>query len=51
MTGAGRAGILVESPWGIGIMTLQGAVFQVPVMVPNGTRLGRWLLNTHDNLF
>jgi hypothetical protein len=51
MTGAGRAGILVESPWGIGIMTLQGASFQVPVMEPNGTRLGRWLLNTHDNQF
>jgi len=51
ITGAGRAGILVESPWGIGIMTLQGATFQVPVMEPNGTRLGRWLLNTHDNQF
>ena len=51
MTGAGRAGILVESPWGIGIMTLQGTSFQVPVMEPNGTRLGRWLLNTHDNWF
>lgn len=51
MTGDGRASILVESPWGIGIMTLQGASFQVPVMTPNGTRLGRWLLNTHDNWF
>lgn len=51
VTGAGRAGILVESPWGIGIMTLQGADFQVPVMAPNGTRLGGWLLNTHDNWF
>jgi len=51
MTGAGRAGILVESPWGIGIMILQGASFQVPVMAPNGTRLGNWLLNTHDNCF
>jgi subtilisin family serine protease len=51
MTGAGRAGILVESPWGIGIMTLQGGTFQVPVMKPNGTALGRWRLNTHDNQF
>jgi hypothetical protein len=50
-TGAGRANILVESPWGIGIMALQGTSFQVPVMAPNGTRLGRWLLNTHDNWF
>jgi hypothetical protein len=51
MTSPGRASILVESPWGVGIMTLQGASFQVPVMTPNGTRLGRWLLNTHDNWF
>jgi subtilisin family serine protease len=51
MTGARRAGIFVESPWGAGIMVLQGSTFQVPVMVPNGTRLGRWLLNTHDNWF
>lgn len=51
MTGGGRAGILVESPWGLGIMTLQGTTFQVPFMAPNGTRLGSWLLNTHDNWF
>jgi hypothetical protein len=49
MTGTGRAGLLVESPWGVGIMTLRGGSFEVPVMSPNGTRLGRWLLNTHDN--
>ena len=51
ITGSGRANIHVESPWGIGIMTLQGATFQVPVMKPNGSRLGKWLLNTHDNWF
>lgn len=51
MTGTGRAGILVESPWGIGIMDLQGATFQVPTMAQNGTRLGSWVLNTHDNMF
>lgn len=49
MTAIGRAEILVESPWGIGIMRLDGDTFQVPVMVPNGTRLGSWVLNTHDN--
>ena len=43
MTGAGRADILVESPWGIGVMSLQGVSFQVPAMSPNGTRLGSWL--------
>ncbi|MGE3467256.1 MAG: S8 family serine peptidase [Pyrinomonadaceae bacterium] len=51
MTGSSRDGILVESPWGLGIMLLNGTSFQVPVMEPNGTRLGRWLLNTHDNWF
>lgn len=51
MTGVGKSSILVESPWGIGIMTLGGSTFQVPFMAPNGTRLGNWLLNTHDNEF
>jgi subtilisin family serine protease len=51
MTRNGCADILVESPWGIGIMSLQGAGFEVPVMAPNGTRFGGWLLNTHDNRF
>ena len=51
MTGAGRASVLVESPWGIGILTFQAGTFQAPVMVPNGTRLGGWLLNTADNRF
>jgi hypothetical protein len=51
MTRTGCADILVESPWGIGIMSLHGSGFQVPVMAPNGTRFGGWLLNTHDNRF
>jgi hypothetical protein len=51
MTGGGRANILVESPWGAGIFELAAAgdTFNVPVMYPNGTRLGGWVLNTHDN--
>jgi len=51
LTGANRAQLMVESPWGLGLMSLRGASFDVPVMVPNGARLGNWLLNTHDNLF
>jgi len=51
LTGANRAQLMVESPWGLGVMSLRGASFDVPVMVPNGARLGNWLLNTHDNLF
>ncbi len=51
LTGGGRANILVESPWGIGIFALSGATFDVPMMAPNGTRFGGWLLNTADNWF
>ena len=41
--------ILVTSPWGIGILKLSGNTFTVPMMQPNGTRFGGWLLNTADN--
>jgi hypothetical protein len=51
LTGNGRANILVESPWGIGIFALSGTTFDVPMMAPNGTRFGGWLLNTSDNRF
>src|SRR5919202_2699939 len=46
-----RAEILVTSPWGIGILKLAGNTFTVPMMAPNGTRFGGWLLNTGDNHF
>ncbi len=51
LTAAGRASVLVESPWGLGILTLNGTTFDAPFMAPNGTRLGGWLLNTADNQF
>jgi subtilisin family serine protease len=51
MTGSGRAEILVESPWGIGIMRQNGATMTMAMMAPNGTRFGGWLLNTADNRF
>jgi hypothetical protein len=47
--GDGRAEILVTSPWGIGILKLSGSTFTVPMMAPNATRFGGWLLNTGDN--
>ncbi|HVO26143.1 MAG TPA: FG-GAP-like repeat-containing protein [Candidatus Margulisiibacteriota bacterium] len=50
-TGDDRADILVTSPWGIGIFRLMGSTFNVPMMAPNGTRFGGWLLNTADNRF
>src|SRR5258706_3217479 len=49
--GDGRIEILVTSPWGIGIFRFAGNTFNVPMMAPNGTRFGGWLLNTADNRF
>jgi hypothetical protein len=49
--GDGRAEILISSPWGAGILKLSGSTFTAPVMAPNGTRFGGWLLNTADNHF
>jgi len=50
-TGDGKVDILVTSPWGIGIFRFTGTTFAVPMMAPNGTRFGGWLLNTADNRF
>src|SRR5215204_2438191 len=49
--GDGRAEILVTSPWGVGILKQSGATMSAPMMAPNGTRFGGWLLNTADNEF
>jgi hypothetical protein len=49
--GDGRAEILVNSPWGLGILKMTGATMAAPMMQPNGTRFGGWLLNTADNQF
>jgi acyl-CoA hydrolase len=49
--GDGKAEILVVSPWGIGILKLSGNTMSAPMMQPNGTRFGGWLLNTADNSF
>ncbi len=50
-TGDGRDDILVSSPWGIGVLHFTGTTFNVPMMKPNGTRFGGWLLNIADNHF
>src|SRR5262249_46133121 len=47
--GDGKQEILITSPWGIGILKLSGATLIAPMMAPNGTRFGGWLLNTADN--
>ena len=49
--GDGKAELLVASPWGIGILEQAGATMAAPMMAPNGTRFGGWLLNTGDNSF
>jgi hypothetical protein len=49
--GDGRVELLVTSAWGVGILKLAGATMNAPMMQPNGTRFGGWLLNTADNQF
>ena len=49
--GDGKAEILVTSPWGIGLLKLSGSTLTAPMMAPNGTRFGGWLLETADNRF
>jgi hypothetical protein len=49
--GDGKAELLVASPWGIGILKLAGNTMACPMLQPNGTRFGGWLLNTADNEF
>jgi acyl-CoA hydrolase len=49
--GGRQAEILVSSPWGIGILQLSGSTLTAPMLQPNGTRFGGWLLNTGDNEF
>lgn len=49
--GDGKDEVLVRSPWGIGLLALEGDTFRAKVIRPNGTRFGGWLLNTNDNRF
>jgi hypothetical protein len=50
--GDGKAEVLISSPWGIGILKMEGGALSAPVMAANGDRFpGGWLLNTEDNRF
>jgi acyl-CoA hydrolase len=49
--GDGKAEILISSPWGIGILELAGSTMACPMLQPNGTRFGGWLLETSQNIF
>lgn len=47
----GREEILITSPWGIGILKYFNNTITSLMLLPNGTRLGGWLLNTADDNF
>ncbi|SDE50044.1 FG-GAP-like repeat-containing protein [Rhodococcus tukisamuensis] len=49
--GDGRAEVVATSPWGLGVLSLNGTAPASPVMAPNGTRFGGWNLQTVDNRF
>ncbi|MGB7983062.1 MAG: hypothetical protein WCF36_19950 [Candidatus Nanopelagicales bacterium] len=51
LDGDGHAELVVASPWGVGMLKLSGGSFTAPMMAPNGTRFGGWLLDTADNEF
>ena len=47
--GDGKAELIVTSAWGLGMLKQTDATMASPIMAPNGTRFGDWLLNTGDN--
>jgi hypothetical protein len=49
--GDGRAEIPIRSPWGLGLLEYDAGSLRSPVLKPNGSRFGGWLLNTADNVF
>lgn len=51
MVSGATPGVLVTSPWGLGVLELNGSTMNAAMLQPNGTRFGGWLLNTADNEF
>jgi hypothetical protein len=49
LDGDGRAEVLATSPWGIGVLRLDGGHLTSVAMAPNATRFTDWLLNTDDD--
>ena len=49
--GDGHSELLLSSPWGVGVLKFANGQFTNPMLQPNGTRFGGWLLNTADNQF
>jgi hypothetical protein len=50
LDGDGRAEVVIRSPWGLGIIGLQDAVFRCPTLHAYGTRLGDWILERNDRV-
>lgn len=49
--GDGKEEIIVTSSWGLGILKNTNNTIKSLTLVPNGTRLGEWLLNTNTDYF
>lgn len=50
LDGDGRAEIVVTSPWGLGVLGLQGYTFRCPIVHPYGTHLSDWILERNDRV-
>lgn len=50
LDGDGRAEVVVRSPWGLGIIGLQGNTFRCPTLHAYGSRLGDWILERNDRV-
>jgi hypothetical protein len=50
-TGLGTAELFVTSPWGVGILALQGGAFQSPFMAATGAVFGGWRSDSSENHF
>lgn len=48
--GDGRAELVVRSPWGLGVIGLQGAVFRCLTLHAFGAHLGDWILARNDRV-
>jgi hypothetical protein len=47
--GDGQTEILVTSSWGIGILKRTGSTMTAPMMAPNGSWFGGWMIDTTDS--
>lgn len=50
LDGDGRAEVVIRSPWGLGVIGLQGAVFRCLTLHAYGSRLGDWILERKDRI-